>query len=189
MSTMTARDSQGKVNGVEVEQLLQLIGDIEQDSGCGRMQFRATNQWLGGGLNRSRVQEFSAGGQVDATRQQAFSLDNDEPAMLASDDTAPNPVEYVLHALAGCLTTTLVYHAAVQGIHVESVSSELEGELDLRGIFGMSEDVRKGYEQVRVRMRVDSPASVEELETLAGFSPVYDIVSGSLPVELVIEKL
>ena len=96
-------------------------------------------------------------------------------------------MEFILHALAGCLTTTLVYHAAVRGIVIEAAESALEGDLDLRGLFGMSEDVRKGYHPVRVRRRAKSQASAEEWTELAKFSPVYDLVSNSLPVELAIE--
>lgn len=96
-------------------------------------------------------------------------------------------MEYVLNALAGCLTTTMVYHAAARGIAIEAVESELEGDIDIRGFLGLSNEVRKGYHDVRVRMRVRSDASPEQLAQLATFSPVYDIVSNSLPVEVIIE--
>ncbi len=175
------------VNGINVDQVQQVIDGIAADDAFAHAQFRARNQWLGGGFNRSRVKEFFAAGAEDTTRTEAFELHADEPPILAGGDRAPNPVEFVLHALAGCLTTTLVYHAAVRGIEIEAAESELEGDLDLRGLFGMSEDVRKGYHHVRVRMRVKTEASAEELTELAKFSPVYDIVSNSLPVELAIE--
>ena len=151
------------------------------------MRFRARNKWLGGGFNRSRIKSFYAGCAEDATRSEAFELHAGEPQFLASGDRAPNPVEFVLHALAGCLTTTLVYHAAVRGIEIGAAESALEGDLDLRGLFGMSENVRKGCHHVRVRMRIRCEASAEQLTELAKFAPVYDIVSSSLPVELAIE--
>jgi uncharacterized OsmC-like protein len=116
-----------------------------------------------------------------------FELDNGEPPVLLGADQAPNPVEYVLHALVGCLTTTLVYHAAARGITVESVESRLEGDLDLRGFLGLSEEVRKGFQAVRVQMRVKSSASPSVLRALAQYSPVYDIVSKSLPVDVSVE--
>jgi len=93
----------------------------------------------------------------------------------------------VLHALAACLTTTMVYHAASRGIAIKTVSSELEGDIDIRGFTGLSDKVRKGYHHVRVRLRVESDASAEQLAELAKFSPVYDIVSNSLPVEVTVE--
>jgi uncharacterized OsmC-like protein len=94
-----------------------------------------------------------------------------------------------LHALVSCMTGTLVYHAAVQGITINSVSSSIEGDMDVRGLLGMSDEVRKGFNQVRVSMRVDSNADVETLTKLALFSPVYDMISRSLPVAFSITKI
>ncbi len=96
-------------------------------------------------------------------------------------------MEYVLHALAACLTTTVVYHAAARGIEIEAVDSALDGDLDLRGFLGVAIQVRMGYHRVGVRMRVKSVAKPEILCELARFSPVYDIVSNSLPVDVTIE--
>ena len=104
-------------------------------------------------------------------------------------DSAPNPMEFVLHSLAGCLTSTMVYHASVQGIEIESVESSLEGDMDVRGMLGLSDDARKAYNKVRVLMRVKSAASAETLKELALYSPVFDLVSNSLPVEFVLEKV
>jgi uncharacterized OsmC-like protein len=176
-----------RTNGVDVDQVLNVIGKIEEDPDFAKFQFRAKNQWIDGGLNRSQIKDFFAGGEEDNTRTTTFTLDAGEPAILDGDDSAPNPVEFVLHALAGCLTTTLVYHAAVQGIEIEGVESALEGDIDVRGLFGMSDEVRKGYNRVRVNMRVKSAADKETLTALAMHSPVYDIVSQSLPVEFTLE--
>jgi len=175
------------INGVNVEDVIGLIDDIGRNIKYAKTQFRARNSWVNGGVNQSEVKGFYACCQEDNSRNKAFELRNDEPLFLAGEDKAPNPVEYVLHALAGCLTTTMVYHAAVQGIEIEAVESSYEGDLDLRGIFGLSEEVRKGYNKVRVKMRVKSKASAEELTTLAMFSPVYDIISKSLPVSFILE--
>ena len=92
-------------------------------------------------------------------------------------------MEFVLHALATCLTGTLVNHAAVRGIENEAVESSYSGDMDVRGLFGLSDDVRKGFSKVTVNMRVKSEASADELTELALYSPVYDILSKSLPVE------
>jgi uncharacterized OsmC-like protein len=108
--------------------------------------------------------------------------------VLLGEGEAPNPVEYVLHALAGCLTTTMVYHAAGRGIDIASVSSELQGDLNLKGFLGLDDHVRKGFSTVRVNMQVKSDANVETLKSLIQYSPVYDIVSKSLPVEVSVEK-
>jgi uncharacterized OsmC-like protein len=97
-------------------------------------------------------------------------------------------MEYVLHALASCMTGTLVYHAAVRGLTIAGVRSSIEGDMDVRGLLGMAEDVRKGFNHVRITLTVDSDADVESLTECALFSPVYDIVSKSLPVEFRLEK-
>lgn len=170
-------------NGVDVGQIMGLIGEIEADSGYASFQFRATNQWINGGQTRSRIKEFYAGNAEDTTRKQAFALDSDEPMIAAGQDSAPNAMEYVLHALASCLTASLVYHAAVRGIEIEAVESSYTGDMDVRGLLGLADNVRKGFSKVTVNMRVRSKASAEELTELAMFSPVHDIISNSLPVE------
>ena len=170
-------------NGVDVGQILDVIGAIEADPGYAKFQFRATNQWIDGALSRSRIKDFFAGNAEDTTRKEAFTLDADEPAITAGQNSAPNAIEYVLHALATCLTGTLVYHAAVRGIEIEAVESSYTGNIDIRGLFGLADDVPKGLNKVTVNMRVKSEASAEELTELALYSPVYDIVSQSSPVE------
>jgi uncharacterized OsmC-like protein len=170
-------------NGVNVDQVMNVIGSIEADPGYAKFQWRATNQWIDGGLSRSRIKDFFAGNAEDTTRKEAFTLDADEPTIAAGQNSAPNSMEYVLHALATCLTGTLVNHAAVRGIEIEAVESSYTGDMDVRGLFGLSDKVRKGFSKVTVNMRVKSEASTEELTELALYSPVYDIVSRSLPVE------
>ena len=170
-------------NGVDVDQIMGLIGEIESDSGYARFQFRAINQWVSGGQTQSRIKEFYAGNAEDTTRKQAFTLKSDEPIIAAGQDSAPNAMEYILHALASCLTASLVYHAAVRGIEIDAVESSYTGDMDVRGLLGLADDVRKGFSKVAVNMRVKSEASAEQLTELAMFSPVHDIISNSLPVE------
>ena len=172
-----------KINGVDVDQVMNVIGSIEKAPGYAKFQWRATNRWINGGLSRSRIKEFFGGNAEDTSRKEAFTLDADEPAIAAGQNSAPNSMEYVLHALATCLTGTLVYHAAVRGIQIEAVESSYTGDMDIRGLFGLADDVRKGFDKVTVNMRVKSEASAEELTELALYSPVYEMVSRSLPVE------
>ncbi len=175
------------LNGVDVDHVLNLIGGIESDNERAKFQFRLSNQWIDGGLNRSRIKEYFADGREDEARSEPFIVDADEPAVSAGGDSAPNPMEFILHALASCLTSTMVYHAAVQGIDIKSVESTLSGNMDVRGMLGLSGEVRKGYKHVQVRMLVDSSESASALKELALFSPVYDIISKSLPVDFVLE--
>ena len=184
MTTSNATKSKTNMtNGVDVGQVMNVIGSIEADTGYAKFQWRATNQWINGGLSRSRVKDFFAGKAEDTTREEPFTIDADEPKIAAGQNSAPNSMEYVLHALATCLTGTLVYHAAVQGIRIEAVESSYTGDMDVRGLFGLADDVRKGFNKVTVNMRVKSEASVEELTELALYSPVYEMISQSLPVE------
>ncbi len=175
--------TQETTNGVNVGQVMDVIGAIEADPGYAKFQWRATNQWIIGGLSRSRIKDFFAGNAEDTTRKEAFTVDVDEPAIAAGQSSAPNSMEYLLHALATCLTGTLVNHAAVRGIEIEAVESSYTGDMDIRGLFGLSDDVRKGFNKVTVNMRVTGEASAEEFTELALYSPVYDIVSQSSPVE------
>lgn len=183
---MSQATMNGVINGVDVERLGQTVQAVQQNPSLGVSQFRAVNRWISGGHNRSTIKGFYGSGQEDTTRTTPFVLDADEPLALLGKDQAANPVEFVLHALAACLTTSLVYHAAARGIHIESVESKLEGDLDLQGFLGLSERVRKGYQQIRVTFTVKSDASVEQLEALTKFSPVYDIVSNPVPVSIAI---
>lgn len=175
------------VNGVDVDHMMNLIGGIVADNERAKFQFRLSNQWIDGGLNRSRIKEYFANGYEDEARTEPFSVNADEPAVSAGGDSAPNPMEFVLHALASCLTSTMVYHAAVQGIKINSVKSTLSGNMDVRGMLGLSGEVRKGYTHAQVRMLVDSSERASTLKELALFSPVYDIISKSLPVDFVLE--
>ena len=177
----------GVINGVDVDRLGQTVQAIQQNPGLGTSQFRALNRWVNGGHNRSTIQAFYAAGQEDTTRAKPFELDADEPPILLGKDQGANPVEFVLHALAACLTTSLVYHAAARGIRIESVESKLEGDLDLQGFLGLSDHVRRGYTHVRAHFTIKSDASATQLEGLTKFSPVFDIVSNPVPVSISIE--
>jgi uncharacterized OsmC-like protein len=182
-TTNVIEQTTGLTNGVDVNQLLNVIGAIEADQNYAKFQFRATNQWINGGQCNSRVKEFYAGNAEDTTRTRAFTINADEPVIAAGHDSAPNAMEYVLHALASCLTASMVYHASVRGIIIDSAESSYTGDMDVRGLFGMTEDVRKGFNKVTVEMRVKSQASVDELTECAMFSPVYEMISKALPVE------
>ena len=171
------------MNGINVTSIFDTIKMVQKDKELAKFQFRATNKWLNGGHNRSRVKGFYGFGMENEPRADSFVLDADLPGK----DAGPTPLESILHSLTACLTTTMVYHAASRDIAIEAVDSEIEGDLDLRGFLGVSDNVRKGYKRIQVRMRVKSDAKAETLYELAKFSPVYDMVSGSVPVDLTVE--
>jgi uncharacterized OsmC-like protein len=173
------------LNGVDRQKLFGTIEAVKARPTLAAFQFRLFNQWVDGGENRSRIDGFHGAGE-DLRHKQPFVLVNDEPEVLLSADTAPNPVEYVLHALAGCLTTSLVYHAAAQGIAVKGVATRFEGDLDLRGFLGISKEVRRGFHDIRVVLDIDADcdeAKKRDLIAMAqAYSPVFDIVSNGVPV-------
>jgi uncharacterized OsmC-like protein len=173
-------------NGVNVTALFETIDAVKANQAIAQFQFRARNRWMGGDHNHSTIEDFYGACQ-EMKHAHAFEVDNGEPPVLLGADRYAGPVEYVLHALIGCLTTTMTYHAAARGIAIEAIDSRLEGDLDLRGFLGLSDKVRKGFHVVRVWMRVKTSASASQLRELTKFSPVYDIVSNSLPVDVMIE--
>lgn len=176
-----------KVNGVDTSRMFATIDAIKTQPDLAKFTFRARNRWITGGHNRTTIKDFHGAGREDATRMSPFLLDADEPPALLGEDRAANPVEFVLHALASCLTTSMVYHAAAQGISIESVESSFEGDLDLHGFLGLSDQVRKGYQQIRVKFTVKTDAPADQLRTLCRYSPVFDIVSNPVPVTIQLE--
>lgn len=175
------------VNGVDVTALGATVAAVQEQPEIAKFQFRAKNKWLGGGHNRSEIKGFYGACQEDDTRTEPFIFENDEPPVLLGRDQGANPVEYVLHALAGCMTTTMVYHAAARGITIESIETTLEGDLDLHGFLRLDETVRNGYENIRINFKVKSDAAPEELADLARISPVFDIVSNPVNVSVNLE--
>ena len=175
------------LNGVNVTALFDTIEAVKTNAEIAKFNFRATNEWLGGDRNRSTMKEFTGALNEHRTGVQAFIAENGEPEVLLGDDSAPNPVEWLLHALIGCMTTTTAYHAAAHGIAVEAIDSEIDGDLDLRGFLGLSDVVRKGYSAIGVRMRVKTKATPAAIKALTQMSPVFDVVSKSVPVSVSIE--
>lgn len=189
---MAQQQMANDVNGVRVTELFGVIDQIKKEPEIARFQFRAANKWVNGMHNRARVKDFYGARHEDETREKPYVFDEDEPYVLMGDDTGANPVEYLLVALSGCLTTSLVAHAAVRGIKLEAVESRLEGDLDVRGFLGLTEEVRRGFQNIRVTFRIKSDAPREKLEELVELaqkrSPVFDIVTNRTPVTVTLEK-
>ncbi len=179
--------SKNIINGVNVDELFGTIDAIKSAPVVGAFKFKATNKWINGGLNRTTIKNFY-GTQKDLSHKQTFELDADEPPLLLGEDQGPNPVEYALTALASCVTTSIVYHAAAKGIKLRSVESKLEGDIDLRGFLGISEDVSPGYKEIRMNFKIDSDASPEQLKELMEYapklSPVFSTITRAVPVKV-----
>ena len=173
------------VNGVDVHQLTATIDAIKENPDLARFQFRSQSRWEGGARSTTTIDSFyGAGSEQQHTR--THTLQGDEPAVLLGSDTAPNAVETVLAGLASCLAVGYAYNAAAQGIEIEDLTFQVEGDLDLHAFLGLRDDVRPGYEAIRVRYQVKSPASREQLVELCDYvqrtSPVLDIIANRVPV-------
>lgn len=179
------------VNGVSVTNLFGTINAITDNPNISKFNFRAKGKWIDGGHNQTTINDFDGACQTH-TRNQPFVFDKDEPPVLLGNDHGANPVEYALAALNGCLTTTLIYHAAAQGIKIDEVESTLSGDLDIQGILGMSEKVRNGYEKIKVTFKVKADASEEKIKELVILaqkrSPVFDIISHPTPIEVSVQN-
>jgi len=173
-------------NGVDTSQLFGTLDAIKGEPSLATFQFRARNRWIAGAHNRSTIRDFYAANQEDTSRENEFVLDAGEPAILLGSDTGPNPAEYLLHALAACLTTSLVYVAAARGVHLTEVESTLEGEMDVQGALGLSDDYRNGFEHIHVSFRIAGDAPEEKLKEVVARaqqrSAVFDMVTNGVPV-------
>jgi uncharacterized OsmC-like protein len=173
-------------NGVDTKRLFATLDLITAEPELAKFQFRAANRWISGAHNRSSIKDFYGAGGEDTSRAEAFQLDAGEPEVLLGTDTGPNPVEYLLHALAACLTTAIVYTAAARKVQLTSVTSTLIGDLDARGAFGLDGEVRNGFERIAVSFRVEGNAPEAKLrevvERAKERSAVYDIVTNGVPV-------
>lgn len=174
------------LNGVNVDQLVGTIQAIQANPNLAKFQFRSNTKWIEGGHSQTQIQSFHGAGLEDTSRSRPFILEGDEPPVLLGGNAGPNAVEALLHALASCLVVGFAYNAAAQGIKVDSLDFSLEGDLDLRAFLGLSDQVRPGYENIRVTYRVKSNAPREKIEALCDYvqktSPVLDIIRRPVPV-------
>ncbi|MFZ2088130.1 MAG: OsmC family protein [Desulfobaccales bacterium] len=179
------------VNGINVDQLFQTIDLVKENPDLASFKFRASNTWVEGTHNRATIKDFYGAFQEDDSRE-AMVFELDEPPVLCGDNLGANPVEYLLVALSGCLTTSLVAHAAARGLSLKKVSSRYEGDLDLRGFLGLSEEVPVGYQTIRVFFTIEADipeAQKEELVKMAQkYSPVFNTITKATPVAVHMEK-
>jgi len=191
MSTQSAVvEKPAVINGLDVNAAVATIAAIKANPSLAKFQFRARNTWINGGENRSVIRDFYGAGQEDTSRTTDFEFTNGEPPVLLGNNEGANPVEFLLHALAGCVTTTLVLHAMARGIVIDELSSELVGDLDLQGLLALDDRVSPGYEQIRVRIHVKAACSDEELDDLITFAQRHSPVCNTVcrPVPVVIER-
>jgi uncharacterized OsmC-like protein len=180
----TPATNNGTVNGIHLETLQGTVNAIMQEPDLGQCKFRARNKWLGGNHNSTTITGFY-GAKQEIAHKQMFELHADEPPILAGNDEGANPVEHLLNALAACVTTSMVAHAAVRGIHIEELESELEGDIDLRGFLGLADDVPRGFTDIRINFKVKSDIdNMERLKRLTTYSPVLNTITNGARVDI-----
>ena len=175
-------------NGVDTGQVYGTLDALKAQPELARFEFRVSNRWIDGPHSRSTIDQFWGAGQEDTSREAPFEVDASEPPVLFGHNEAPNPAEFVLHALAGCLTLTIVNVAAARKVTLTEVTSTLEGVLDARGATGLDPSYRNGFERIRVSFSIKGDAPPEKLQEIVerakARSVVYDIVSNPVPVDV-----
>jgi len=189
-ATMTeARPARPPLNGVNTPALFATINAVDGMRELAKFQFRATNKWQWGTHSRSTVKSFyGAGGEQEHVRE--YTVEADHPAVFAAEDNAPTPVELVLCGLASCITAGIGTVSAARGVELYSVESTIEGDIDLQGILGLSDEVRNGFQNIRIDFKVEGNASEETLRAIVeqsrSRSAVFDIVTNGVPVQVTV---
>jgi uncharacterized OsmC-like protein len=184
----TTSKTRPPLNGVDTPTLFATLDAVKASPELAKFQFRATNRWISGTHNRTTIRGFYGAGQEDTTRTDDFAYDADHPAVLVGTGHGPTPVEFLLHAIAACLTSGLANIAAARGVALREVSSTVEGDIDLLGILGLSDQVRNGYQGIRVSFQLSGDAPDDVLRGLVdqsrARSAVYDVLTNGVPVSI-----
>jgi uncharacterized OsmC-like protein len=179
------------VNGLDVTRLKETIHAVKENSDAAQFQLRVHNAWVDGSHAFSIIDSFSAGGHEDCHATPTV-LHCDEPDALLGTDYGPNPAETVLHALASCVGSATLFNAAAQGVHIDQLEFEVEGDIDIRGFLGVDEETRRGFKTIRMHCTISGDAPKSKLRELVElgqkYSPVFDIVSHGVPVNVIMEE-
>lgn len=179
------------INGINIDGLFSTVGAIKVNPEIAQFKFRAANKWIDATHSRATISSFYGAGKEDNSREPII-FDLDEPPVLLGENLGANPVEYLLVALSGCLTTSLIAHASARKIKIRKVESRYEGDLDLRGFLGLSEDVKVGFENIRVYFKIDANIPDEQKEELIRmaqkYSPVFNTIVNPVNVSVQLEK-
>ena len=176
-------------NGVDTSTLFATLDAVKAMPQLAKFRFRASNHWISGTHSQSTIHRFH-GAMREMAHQESYTCDADHPAVLCGSDNGPTPVELVLHALAACLTAGLATIAAARGVELTEVESAVEGDIDLLGILGLSDDVRTGCQQIRISFTVrgDDPGKLRQVvEQSCRRSAVLDVVTNGVPVVIDID--
>ena len=185
----TTRRPRLPLNGVDTPTLFGTLDVVKGQPDLAKFQFRARNRWQSGTLSETAIGTFSGAGG-EHSHKTAFTLTADHPAVLVGEDRAPLPIEYLLHALASCITGGIANIAAARGVTLREVESHIEGDINLLGIFGMGKDVRNGYEGIRATFSIKGDAPPEKLQEIVeqsrARSAVFDVLTNGVPVSMAV---
>jgi len=186
-TTTKPRRAKLPLNGVDTPTLFGTLDVVKGQPELAKFQFRASNRWKSGTLSETTIGTFSGAGGEHAHKT-TFTLNADHPGVLVGEDRAPLPIEYLLHALATCITGGIANIAAARGVTLTEVQSTIEGDIDLLGIFGMSKDVRNGYQGIRASFAIKGDAPPEKLQEIVeqsrARSAVFDVLTNGVPVSM-----
>lgn len=161
-----------RVNGIDVDALKTVIGEVASNPDKGMVSFAVHSAWNGQTKSQTTVDGYTIGGQKVDRR---FEIAIDEPLELLGANTAPNPQEVLMAALNACMMVGYVANAALRGITLEMLEIDTEGALDLRGFLGIDPRVRPGYETISYRVRIKGNGTPEE------FQAIHDAVMKTSP--------
>jgi uncharacterized OsmC-like protein len=184
----TAKDDKPVNNGVNVDALFGAQEALAKAPEAAKFKWRATVEWINGTHSRSTVEGFYGLG-AEHKHKSKFAFDADHPEVFAAEDKAATPVEIVLASLASCLTAGVAAVAQARKIQLRSVSATLEAGMDIRGILGVDEDVRNGFDGIKVTYKIDADASPDDIKAIVAQSQkrsaVYDIITN--PTNVTVE--
>lgn len=178
--------AQQEINGLNTLALKKTIGEIQKNPKLAKCEFRVHNEWINGDENKAETYKFYAA-CAEQTHKKAFNFHAGEPELLAGHDKGANPVEFLLSSLSACMTTTIAYYAALNGYQIKGMDSDFKGELDLQGIFNLDPEIRPGFQKIYAKFKIETDAPVGKLQEYYLFSPVYDVISKSVPIDVTIE--
>ena len=185
-TTATMTEQPGIRNGVDTTALFATLDAVKSDPEIAQFQFRAENTWVSGTHNRTVIHRFF-GAKQELEHRQPTVLEADHPNVLVGADNAPTPVEYLMHAIAACLTAGIANIAAARGVNLTEVSSTVEGDINVMGLLGLDCSVRNGYSGLRLTftMRGDEPEKLRKvLEQSVRRSAVYDVLTTGVPISV-----
>lgn len=175
------------LNGVDTPTLFATIDAVRANRELASFKWRVSNKWVQGTKSRATIEKFDGAGEEHEHRK-TYEYDADHPAVLCGEDEGPTPVEFLLVALTSCITSGIANIAAARGVKLTSVESKIEGDMDLQGILGLSDDVRNGYQQLRVTFDVKGDAPEEKLRQIVdqskARSAVFDVITNGVPVDI-----